>query len=502
MLHVSLYVELLRSHPRALVLAAALAQAALWWLVPLVAYSAPPGDLALAIAVGREYKLGSYWGPPLSYWLADAAYTVAGMPGVYLLAQACVVVAFMTVYQLGRAIVGPQHAAMATLLMVGVSAFAAPSPSFGPAILGMPLAALTLLMYWRALGEGRKSAWYALAASLGLLILTTYAGFILLVAIVGFTVTHRRGRQLLLTIEPWIAAVLLAVILFPHLLWIELSGMGGAWLGRLRLERAGDGPILLWIRQLVAIVLVHAGLLALVALAVGWRSGPAAERLPTFERKPLTLFERRFVLFFAAVPPFMATVIGTALGEATPVGGMGPNLVLSGLAVIVLAGNTIALHRQWLTGVAWCVLLVAPPAFTALGVATLPFVTAAAPSTAQPARAIGRFFGETFERRTGQRLAVVTGDPRFATLIALGARSRPSLFFANAPHRTPWTTADDLRRKGGIVVWPAADTLGAPPAEIKALFPDLTPELPQAFDYPIQGRLPVLRIGWGMLRPQ
>ena len=155
MLHVSLFVELLRSQPPFMVWAAAAAQAALWWLVPVLFYSAPPGDLPLTIAVGHEFNLGSYWGPPLAYWLADIAFVLAGMPGVYLLAQACVVVTYWAVFRLGQSIVGIHHAAMAVLLMIGISAFSVPTPTFGPPILAMPLTALALLHYWRALGEGK-----------------------------------------------------------------------------------------------------------------------------------------------------------------------------------------------------------------------------------------------------------------------------------------------------------------------------------------------------------
>ena len=100
------------------------------------------------------------------------------------------------------------------------------------------------------------------------------------------------------------------------------------------------------------------------------------------------------------------------------------------------------------------------------------------------------------------RVRIVAGDQRLASLIALYARGRPSLYLDSAPDRTPWVTAEELQRDGAIVVWPTTDTAGAPPPEIKARFPDLVPEVPRAFDYPVQGRLPLLRIGWGMLRPQ
>jgi hypothetical protein len=84
----------------------------------------------------------------------------------------------------------------------------------------------------------------------------------------------------------------------------------------------------------------------------------------------------------------------------------------------------------------------------------------------------------------------------------LGASGRPSLFLDATPERSPWVSIDDIKAKGGIVMWPTTDTAGAPPADIKQRFPDLVPELPRAFDRKVQGRLPVLRMGWGMIRPQ
>ena len=120
---------------------------------------------------------------------------------------------------------------------------------------------------------------------------------------------------------------------------------------------------------------------------------------------------------------------------------------------------------------------------------------------AQPATAMGRFFADSFERRTGHPLAVVSGDTRIAALVALAAPSRPSVYFDADPKRSPWVTAQDIREKGAVVVWPAADTNPAPPPEIKARFPDLVAEVPQTFERPVRGRLPPLLIGWGMIRP-
>ncbi|MGN6116114.1 MAG: glycosyltransferase family 39 protein, partial [Nitrobacter sp.] len=104
----SLVVELIRARPRLVFWVVVLFQAALWLLVPLVFYRSPPGDLATALAFGREYRVGTDLGPPLAFWLADIAYRLAGghVFGVYVLSQVCFIAAFRALYELGRAIVG------------------------------------------------------------------------------------------------------------------------------------------------------------------------------------------------------------------------------------------------------------------------------------------------------------------------------------------------------------------------------------------------------------
>src|SRR5215510_10571302 len=153
-----------------------------------------PGDVPMLLAIGREFVLGSYLGPPLAFWLGEIAFGVAGSFGLYALSQACIVVTYWAVFALGRGIVGIRHAILAVLLMVGIAAFAVPSPNFGPAILAAPLWALGLLFYWRAVGERRRGYWLLLALDIGLLLLTSYVGLILLVLMVAFTLSTVRGR--------------------------------------------------------------------------------------------------------------------------------------------------------------------------------------------------------------------------------------------------------------------------------------------------------------------
>src|SRR4051794_20156501 len=140
----SLIIELIRARPRLVVWLVVLLQAAIWLILPLVLYRSPPDDLATVLAYGREYQVGTYLGPPLAFWLADIALRAAGnhMFGVYLLAQLCSITMFWALYQLARAIVGGQQAALAILLTMTVTTFSSPGVEFGPLVLARPLWAL------------------------------------------------------------------------------------------------------------------------------------------------------------------------------------------------------------------------------------------------------------------------------------------------------------------------------------------------------------------------
>jgi hypothetical protein len=503
MLYVSILVELLRSRPAAAVLLAALVQALLWTLLPILFYAGPPGEVPMVLAVGHEFQLGSYLGPPLAFWVAELAFDLAGHSvfGVYVLSQACVVVTYWAVFSLGSSIVGRQHAALAVLLMVGIAAFTVPTPDFGPATLAMPLWAMTLLHYWRAVGEVKRAYWLPLAVEVGLLLITSYIAMMLLALIVLFTLTNKQARRSLKSYDPLIAVVVAALIVAPHLLWLSNSpaGLLRMPLG-LRTPAAIVGSFVGWLRQIGLIFAAHAGLIVLAGLVAGW-PWPRRDPAPIIVRDPVGSFARQFVYFFALAPALAGTLLTAIIGISGPVGGVAPLILLSGLAVVVAAGDAITLTRQHIVIAAWFGLLIVPPVMAATSVMLLPWLNIDL-RVGQPVQAMARFFSESFERRIGLPLQIVGGDPRTAALIALGAASRPSLFLDAAPERSPWVTVDAIKAKGAVLVWPTTDTAGTPPAALKERFPGLVPEVPRAFERRLQGRLPLLRIGWTVIRPQ
>ena len=501
MLYVSLIFESLRARPRLMFWSAALAQALLWTLVPMLFYATPPGDVPIVLAVGHEFQLGTDLGPPLAFWLAEIAYRFGGAFGVYLLAQACVLATLWGIFALGRATVGISQAVLAVLLMVGIAAFSVPTPEFGPAILAMPIWTLILLHYWRAMGEGRSEYWITLAIEIGVLLLTTTLALVLFALLALFTAATTRGRAAFRSVDPWICTAVALLVALPYLVW--LGNAEEVWkpsLARLRAIDPGDSTAE-WLQILGSLAVAHAGIIIFVLLASGWRM-PRHERVATVDRPPMHPLARGMIYFFALAPLLAATLAIVLLGQPWSLARAGPLVVCSGLAVIAAAGDTITLYRQHLLSFTWITFLVGPPIAMALALILLPWTLAVDFRVLHPADEMGSFFAESFERRTGKPLEIIAGDPSVAALIALEARSRPSLLIDAAPKRSPWVSPADAQAKGAVVVWPATDTAGTPPPAIKTSFPGLVIEVPRAFERSIQGRLPLLRIGWAVVRPQ
>lgn len=501
MVYVPLYFEVIRARPVLAFWLACLAQAALWLVVPLVFYGAPPAALAQLLAVGHQLALDSGVGPPLAYWLAAMVFRVGGLPGVYLLSQICVVTAYWCVFRIGTAIVGPSHAVLAVLLLVGVAPFTVPTPDFGPAVLTMALWALVLWHYWQAVALKRSRSWYLLGCAAALVLLTSAAALILIGTLAVFTATTARGRAALERIEPWIVVAVLVAALFAHLLWVEGTGdVLTPALQRMRQGGTAAGEALALLRLALVLVLSQAGLAVLAVLA-GAGSSAAATGQPVLTRDKVGDFARSFVMTFAIAPAVLSTVVAAASGQASPVGGAAPLLLFSGLAVVLLAGERIALGHSRILGLAFAGLLALPALLVPVAMLVLPWTLGTELAVAQPAAAMGRFFADSFQQRTGRPLAVVAGDTGTAAVVALGAPSRPQLYFEDNPQRSPSVTLADIRREGAVVVWPTADTTPTPPAAIRAVFPDLVAEVPQTFARSLPQRMSFLHVGWGVIRP-
>ena len=246
---------------------------------------------------------------------------------------------------LGTSIVGQRQSVLAILLMVGVSAVVVPTPDFGPNVLAMALWSLVLLHTWRVFGEGQRRYWVVLAVEVGLLLLSAW-----IAAGAGGPAGSVPGRDPARTraaAHPRTMArrVDCDVIVLPYALWLArrqdlLQPVLAGWRP---LAPVSDAAI--WLRLLGGLLVVHAGAVLLIALASGWPFR-RKQSAPRVERTATAASGMTFVIFFAIAPPLDASLVAVLYASCPPLVAAAPLVVLSGLAVVLLAGEAIRLHRQ------------------------------------------------------------------------------------------------------------------------------------------------------------
>jgi len=126
------------------------------------------------------------------------------------------------------------------------------------------------------------------------------------------------------------------------------------------------------------------------------------------------------------VPALLATIVAVLFGRALPIGGAEPLVVLSGLAVIIAVGDSVALFHQRILGYAWAGLLWCRRCSCA-GDGAVAVAAGTDLKIEQPANAMGRFFAKISSvapagAHCGHRRR------RHRDLIALAAPSRPSVY--------------------------------------------------------------------------
>jgi hypothetical protein len=77
-----------------------------------------------------------------------------------------------------------------------------------------------LLHTWQVIGQGNRSAWFALSIEAGLLLLTTYAAIGLLLLLAAFALATPRGRRTLLSFDALFALLVIVVLVLPYLVWL------------------------------------------------------------------------------------------------------------------------------------------------------------------------------------------------------------------------------------------------------------------------------------------
>lgn len=499
-LEASIFIEGLRAIPAGFLALALLAHALVWAIAMQLAEPAPPPQMAVAIALGREWMQGYTELPPLAAWISAAIYRATGSLFLLRLASTlCVALAGWFVFLFARRIAGDRHAAIAVMLMVGVFPVALPgNPMIGD-VLQMPLAAAAVLAWWIAAGEYKPNGWIALGILLGVMLHAGPQGIVLaaLFAVVTLATSHGRAALARFNALLCLALATFVFVFFagPRLLWLWQNGMQDLFAG----QGAGIAADELHppLRLVFDLLLGHFGFAMLLFLATAYA---AKENAPVFMREPATAFSRAGVVALAIVPALFALLWLYATGRAAKPQFFASLLLFSGVAAVLLGGERIIIRRQRIVGLIALILLFVPP-LAQIASSFSPGWIGDNRAANWPALPASRTLTDIFHTRTGRPLEYLIGARVRASQISVMSADRPHVVIDADFYRSRWIDSEDFAKKGGIVFWEIRGADLSPPAEYVAKLPAFVVEAPLRLPWGRGGGDPV-RLGWAIVPPR
>jgi hypothetical protein len=327
---------------------------AVWAALPRLLHLNPRPDLVEALTDGRDWQLDYDKLPPLPWWLAEAAYRLAGPDlAYYALPQIAVVAAFAIVWAMARPLAGALGALVAVLTIDGVHYLNYSAVKFNPGIIQLPLWALAGFAFHRALRQGRIADWTMLGAAIGLSLWTSYFLLALAAPLLLFLVVDRDARRTLATPGPYLALVVALVVMAPHLVWLAANGFPA--FNALPQAASAYGWLDHLLRPLGFAVAQFAFLLP--ALFIGqslfWPRGTAASP-PSADA-----FDRRIVTLLAFAPPATMLALAAIAEPGTVAISGSPLWLFLGLWLVVVSPRTITTPRLKSIVISWAIIFAA-----------------------------------------------------------------------------------------------------------------------------------------------
>ena len=430
-----------------------------WTVVPALLSPSLQLDVVEGIAWGQAWQWGYFKHPPLPAWLLVVSFQLLGRFGPYLLGQLTVLLTLLYVYRLARALLGPERAGLAALLLYAVYYYSWPTLEFNHNMAQLPAwAALAWHAQQVMFGAPDRALrhWLWLGVWTGLGLLAKYSTAVLLLCLAVGLLWH--DPRVLRRSGPWLALAVAALILAPHALWlVQHGGLPFEYFA----ARADGGPRrdhASGIEFLVVQLLTHAPLLV-IALACGllpWR----------WHWHRVESAQRRWLLLVALAPALLVAAGGSLVGArlhpmwGTLMWNLSAVLLLAGVAPEWLARKRVALAR----GLAlWMVLIT---------LAMLWYLGWSWQGRTQPARmdwpaqALAAQAQRQWQQLATCPLRVVAGSIWEAGLVAEGVRPMAAVLVDANPVYSPSITPERLRREGALLVWHVGDYDGAPAAPV------------------------------------
>lgn len=487
-----------------------------WTIVPLLTYPNVSLDVAEITAWGHEWQLGYFKHPPLASWIQEIGRMVSGRQaiwGVYLAGELTVAGTFLAVWKLARRFVDaglltPAAAFIAVLTLEASFVYTVISLEFNHSFLVLLFAALAVWFYYEALTRGSMHWWIALGLAMGLGMLSKYIMAFPIMAMSLFLLMDRRSRPWLLRPHPYVAVVISLLVFLPNLLWLYRYDFAPLAYVEDRASSAATGamshltnPLRFVIDQ--ALFLIPMVLVLFAWAGLRWRIQSAVDPEQRWGRWfLLAMVFGPFALFMS-----LSIITGIALRAAwgVPLWPFVPLLML----VFLRPRQSPGAHRGTLV---LSVVLVGVNILVGLGIpVVMPMVTHKPLRVIFPGRMLADRVDQIWsEHMPGAPLRIIAGERWMANNVNFYSPDRPSVLTEQATalgyakideQACPWTSLDEFRQHGGILLWDADYQGPTIPPSLSKHVPEArslgTIELPWMTD----AKLKPIHIGIGLLIP-
>jgi 4-amino-4-deoxy-L-arabinose transferase-like glycosyltransferase len=464
-----------------------------------------PLDLVEWLSWGHEWRWGYHKHPPLSAWLAEAfSYLTPGsMTGVYLGSYLITALGPWAVWRLGRTMLAPHRALLAALSLDGLIFFTYDAAQFSNNVVLNGCWALVVLCAHRAFRTGLLRWWLALGLVVGLALLTKYTVAILLVCLVAFAVCHPEARPCWRRAGPYLAILVAALVFAPHAVWMVRTQFMTI---HYAVERSADthwlnhvkNPLFFALSQLGRLLPLFFILLPLTTRHWRWRTPSDHER-----------FDRAFLLTAVLGPVWVHWLLSCSFGlQLREIWGF-PLWTFLGLLVLACLrlDDRPATSRQALTH--WGVVVLLFLAYTFHRNYLDPYLRGHPTRIHFPGQQLAEEVSRLWREQYPRPFSLVAGDCWLAGNIGIYAQPRPSVYFSPGlylfeldPRIVPWTSDEDVARRGGVVVWNADQYGEELPTLLRNHFPTAETQPHLLLPYTCGAQLKPVHVGLAFVPPE
>jgi hypothetical protein len=441
--------------PRAALSAIALfALAGVFFLTGLKAAQDVFIDAAEAYAWGQNFLGGYGRHPPMTGWIAGVWYSVfpAADWASYALSRVMTFVTLAALYFIARRVAGPRRALFVVLAMMLYPLFHTKGERFNnyQVLLALlPLLVLTFLIAF----EKRNALWGALLGfAAAACTLTIYSGLIGVAAIGLAALIHPERMRFLRSPAPWVAAIVYALALTPHVVWLAKWNYPTLqWASSLAAERGSVLRTLEYLGHHFALLAI----LVAVGAALLW---PWRRAVGAFARREPDAF---LVLVISTVLVFTPPVAALAMGSYLRLDWGNPLFFLVPLTSLVLIPRLVTFRAVARAGmvatVFTLILLIAAPIYPWVNYRLRPVGGSHAPY-----HEIAEELTKVWRARFITPLPIVVSGYEVAAYVVFYSPDHPKMYADFDPALSPWIDyPNELKRKGfiGVCATYAADCL-------------------------------------------